>query len=203
MIPILEKPEPQGFNHKVREPGLTFLKTNSRPKSVEWKNRDYWRRSLQDLYSSYEGICAYSAEWIPYNTGVATVDHFVPKSVNPKLAYEWTNYRLSSLKLNSRKKDYQDILDPFTLEDETFVIDFPSLIVKPNSRLSDQQKNLVNATIKRLGLNNEASIKSRHRWIRGYANDDISLNFLDNNAPFIAFELRRQNLVDDIKLMMK
>ena len=203
MIPVQEKPEPPDFAHRVREPGQAFLRINSRPKSVEWKNRDYWRRSLQDLYSSYEGICAYSAEWIPSNTGVATVDHFIPKSVDPQLAYEWANYRLSSLKLNSRKKEYQDILDPFTLEDETFIIDFPSLIVKPNPHLSDQQKSLVNATIKRLGLNDEVSIKSRLRWIRSYANDDISLNFLEANAPFIAFELRRQNLVDDIKQIMR
>lgn len=114
MISVQEQPEPPDFSKKVRDPGSAFIHQLSYP--VKWKNREYWRRSLHDLHTAYHGICAYSAHWIPCVTGAATVDHFIPKSIAPQFAYEWKNYRLASSKMNSRKGDYQDVLDPFGLQ---------------------------------------------------------------------------------------
>ena len=56
------------------------------------------------------------------------VDHFYPKSVRPDMAYEWSNFRLASLKLNCRKREFQDVLDPFTIEPGWFCLSFPSLL---------------------------------------------------------------------------
>ena len=203
LIPVALQPEPANFNIRVREPGTQFLNINSYPQSKDWKNRDYWQRCLPQLYESYRGICAYSAEWIPLETGVATVDHYTPKSIAPNLAYEWNNYRLASLKLNSRKGNFQDVIDPFLLTDGNFQLDFPSLIVKPNSTESEQRINSIDATIKRLKLNGESAIKSRIRWIKPYCKDEIGFHFLLQNAPFIGFELQRQNLKMQIKNIMR
>ena len=203
MIPVTEQSEPNDFSKKVRNPGQLFLTLKPNPSNKDWKNREYWRKALPDLYSAYQGVCAYCSEWIPYNTGVSTVDHFEPKGIAPNLAYEWKNFRLSSLRLNSKKGDYQDVLDPFALQQDTFILDFPSLIVKPNPILSDEQKNRAIGTIHRLGLNDETSIKSRFRWIRCYCSNEFRFIYLQRNAPFIAYELKRQNLKTAIKNIMK
>ena len=204
MIPIEPQPEPADFQDKVRNPGESFLndhKSIEEGETVNWKNREYWRRILLDLYDSYDSICAYSAHWIPRDTGVSTVDHFVPKSVAPQLAYEWFNYRLASLKMNSRKGKYQDVLDPFKIQEGWFILKFPSVLVKPNFDLSEVRKDRVWATIKRLQLNREDSVDSRLSWLRCYCNGDISFEHLQRRAPFIAYEIRRQNLRREIKSM--
>ena len=200
MIPVEEQPEPADFSPRVREPGAAFLKQVPRP--ANWKNREYWQRALADLYEAYDGTCAYSAHWIPCDTGVATVDHFIPKSVGPQLAYEWRNYRLASLRMNARKGNHQDVLDPFELELNWFFLDFPSLLVKPNPVLSASQAEQVISTIERLKLNDEICISARQHWIRGFCNGGINFNYLKRDAPFIAYELERQDLVDGIVSIM-
>ena len=199
MIPIRPQSEPNDFNRKVRQPGQTFLANKPNPKNNEWKGKDYWRICIPDLYESYGGICAYSAQWIPFETGVATVDHFEPKATFPYLAYEWTNFRLASSKLNSRKGNARDVIDPFILSNESFQLDFPSLLMKPNSTLSGDEKIKLLKTIDRLKLNFESSIRSRLRWVRVYSDDEITFNYLQKNAPFIAYELERQGLRESIK----
>ena len=62
MIPVKPQPEPDDFDEKVRQPGLAFLSQVPNPKTEDWKNYDYWRRSLPDLYTSYNKICATSVE---------------------------------------------------------------------------------------------------------------------------------------------
>jgi hypothetical protein len=204
MIHIQEQPEPGDFSRKVREPGSAFLQKVPHPTGSAWNHREYWQYSLSDLYDAYNGVCAYSAHWIPCSTGVATVDHFIPKSVEPQLAYEWRNYRLASLKLNSRKGEYQDVLDPFKLQPDWFILDFPSLLVKPNSSLSASEKEQVHATIKRLKLNDDDTcVQDRLHWIRDFAKGELSFSFLKRKAPFLAYELQRQGLVDNIAVIMK
>ncbi|MEP7137131.1 MAG: hypothetical protein ABI904_19565 [Chloroflexota bacterium] len=199
MIPIRPQAEPNDFNGKVRQPGQIFLANKPNPKNNEWKGKDYWRICIPDLYELYGGICAYSAQWIPLETGVATVDHFEPKAVFPHLAYEWTNFRLASSKLNSRKGSTRDVIDPFTLSNESFQLDFPSLLMKPNPALSDDEKTTLLKTIDRLKLNFESGIRSRLRWVRDYSANEINFDYLQKNAPFIAYELERQGLRETIK----
>lgn len=201
MIPITPKPEPPDFTQKVRAPGQAFLRNNPAP--TDWHNHDDWRNALHDLYEAYNGICAYSAEWIPPLSD-PTVDHFVPKSARPELAYEWRNYRLAFLRLNRNKLNYQDVLDPFVLQPNWFVLDFPSLQITANEALSDLQKAQVCATIKRLKLNEQPGIKSRMRWLCDFCVriDAWRFDYLRENAPFIAYELERQGKVDTIAAIM-
>ena len=200
MMFIEPKEEPLTFHEKVRQPGKGFLKNNPNPKT--WKNREYWQGCIAELYDAYEGICAYCVEWIPETTGDPTVDHFIPKSIRPELAYEWTNFRLACLRFNRWKQNFQDVLDPFSIGSEWFLVQFPSLQLRPNPTLSLHQKAQINATIARLRLNGPICIKSRNRWIKYYCQSKFDFDYLKRHAPLIARELERQDIIDKIKQMM-
>lgn len=201
MIPVRQQPEPTDFESRVRAKGVAFLQKVPRPQA--WENREYWRDSLKDLYRAYDEVCAYSAQWIPRIEGSPTVDHFIPKSVRPELAYEWSNFRLSCLKMNARKRDFQDVLDPFQIQPDWFILDFPSLIVKANPELEESIKNRVKSTIKRLKLNDDDDcVKHRQDWLMCYCKKQFPFDFLKKTAPFIAYELERQNLIETISSIM-
>jgi hypothetical protein len=203
VIPVVAQLEPADFDEKVRTPGGAFLIMIPRPNTKEFERAPYWRQALGELYRAYGKICAYSAHWIPPDTGQPSVDHFIPKNVAPELAYEWSNFRLASLKMNSRKWTYQDVLDPFTIERDWFTLDFPSLLVMPNVNLSLINSEKVQATINRLRLNDdETCVEHRQIWVAGYCKGDITFDFLGRYAPFIAYELDRQNLRATISSLM-
>ena len=197
MIPVKKQPKPAHFFEKVEKPGKKFLAENPQPKRKDWKNHEYWRKIEKDLYQAYSGICAYSCLWIPHITGGKTVEHFQPISKYPYEAYNWDNYRLVCLLLNSRKSDHEDALDPFTLQDGWFVIDFPSLMIFPDEHLSQEEAKQVNQTIKRLKLNeDEDCIKEREKWLIDYITEEISFSHFKKHAPFIASELERQGYLE-------
>ena len=199
LIRIERAPEPVNFDTLVRQPGLRYLVKKPHPSVKEWNTHAYWRRILPDLHDSYHGICAYSCHWIPYDTGADTVEHFHSKSATPREAYEWRNYRLVCGTLNGRKGDYDDVLDPFDIEPFTFILDFPSLLIKPNPTLDLDLSVRVEETVKRLGLNDEGTcLKSRVDWLKNYCQGAISASYLERKAPFIMMELRRQNLEHSI-----
>lgn len=199
MIPVQLQPEPPHFFRKVKEPGEKFLAAHPNPTS--WTNREYWREALDDLCKSYSRICAYSCHWISPCTGASTVDHFKPISKYPSEAYCWDNFRLACSLLNARKKDFEDVLDPFTLEEGWFVIDFDTLNVLPNPQLSEANVQRVAATIERLRLNDDGDcFQERANWLGDYITGEIPFSHLKKKAPFTAKELERQNLVEEIKL---
>ena len=203
MIPVKIKPEPFDFDDKVRKKGEDFLKVKPHPRSSkEWKGKEYWEAAILDMHDSYNGICAYCAEWIPLTVGDPTVDHYIPKSVVPSKAYEWNNFRLSSLRFNRWKRDYQDVLDPFSIGQNWFYLHFPSLQVAPNPSLQPDISLKVTSTILRLRLNHNLCIRSRKRWIIDLCQGEIPFNYLERNAPFIAQEMIRQGIVSDIKTIM-
>lgn len=198
MIPIQPKPEPSNFTANVRSPGNQFLFRVPNPNTDQWGKNDYWRRCIFDLYREYQEICAYTGIWIPISA--ATIDHFVPKSIDPRQAYEWGNYRLSSGRANNKKGTNSGILDPFSIQYDWFLLEFPSLLVKPNHSAS--QLDAITYTIKTLKLNEEYFIKDRQHWLNEYCRN-LDLVFLKTHAPFIAYELKRQKLEDDIIEMMR
>lgn len=184
MIPVQAQPEPELFDGRVRQPGNAGRPTDALP--------DHWTRCLPDLYRVYGGICAYLAVSIPPGAGSRTVDHYLPKSLRPDLAYEWSNYRLACSLMNSRKRDYLDVLDPFSLAPDTFVLDFADLSVAPAPGLPVTTQTAAVATIARLRLNDPES-----RAARGHALDlvlrrEASLAFLAEVSPFVAREWSRQ-----------
>lgn len=194
---------PAEFEERVGVPGRGFLNNCANPTAKQFRSHDYWIRVKRDLYGSYSGICAYSCHKIPVDTGSDTVEHFVPKSVEPIRAYMWDNYRLVCGKLNGRKGTYQDVLDPFEIVDETFVLDFPSLLVRPSANLNQSGTKKVLQTIQRLRLNDdETCVRARFEYVISYCCQEITFEYLRRTAPFIAFELDRQDLVENIGAVM-
>jgi len=202
VIHVNLQPEPPQFETRVRSRGLRFLGQNPRPTQKQWRDHAYWKEVSFDLHATYGGICAYSCHWIAFDTGWKTTEHFRPKTDYPQLAYEWSNYRLVAGVLNGKKSN-QEVLDPFDIEDGWFTLKFPSLLVIPSRNLEPAIEQKVTTTIRILGLNDEHTcIKSRARYIENYCRHDISFSYLRGEAPFIAKELERQNLVDRIREIM-
>ena len=202
MIPVAVRPEPTMFAAMVRGPGLAFLAGTPNPTTRQWSSRSYWTRCLGELRDAYQGICAYSCHWIP-NTDGRSVEHFRPKRLHPALAYEWANYRLVFGVLNGCKGDYEDVLDPFAVQAGWFVIEFPTLLVKPGTALDPVTIAAVLRTCERLKLNDEDKcLKDRLHWLRAYCEGQINWAFLQRMAPFLAAELTRQGLQHTIAGMM-
>ena len=201
MIRVLLKPEPENFNSLVREPGNAFLSICPNPNSKQFEKHPYWRSIGKRLCSDYDNICSFCCQIIHDTTGFSTVEHFKPKVAFPSQAYEWSNYRLVCGKLNARKGNHQ-ILDPFEIEDEWFLINFPSLLIYPNPELDTLLKAKISYTISILKLNNEGDcVRCRTRYIEGYCQGKYGLDHLYDEAPFLAKELVRQGLEGEIKLM--
>ena len=204
MIRVQQQPEPPEFDRLVRQPGLGFLQGNMHPTNSQWKSHSYWRNIITQLRDCYEQICAYCCHWIPPDTGSNTVEHFLSKDKYPKQAYEWNNYRLVSGTLNGQKGIREDILDPFRIQNGWFVIDFPSLLVKPAQELEPVLYQSVQITIDALRLNDEGTcLQGRWAYIRDYCLSEIHFYHLSKKAPFIALELQRQGLVQKIKAIMR
>jgi len=191
------QPEPDDFEVKVRTPGRSFLRHVPRPSSKQFNKNSYWIECLPQLYVAYSGICAYSACWLPMES---SIDHFVPKTVDSNLAYEWRNYRLSSLRLNSYKRNRTDVLDPFHILPEWFTLNLTNLLVEPNIGLEPRIEANVRTTIEALKLNrDDFLVKLRFTVVRDYATGQISFEYLTARYPFIAYELDRQNQREAIK----
>jgi len=200
MIQVAQQPEPPNFDALVRQPGTRFLAVNPHPTRDEWKGRDYWRHISDQLYSVYKGICAYLGEW--FSKPAKSVDHFIPKSVAPTLAYEWGNYRLTSTLINNYKDNDTNIVDPFTVQLGWFVLDLPSCLIKPGTSLSSSIMSMVTNTINVLKLNdNDDLVQNRCNILKEYANGDVAFIFLRNHYPYIAAELERQGAVETVKSM--
>ena len=204
MIRVQPQPEPLEFDKLVRQPGLVFLQGNPKPTKNQWKSHNYWHKIQPQLRKSYQEICAYCCHWIPSDTGANTVEHFLPKDKYPMQAYQWKNYRLVSGTLNGRKGTREDVLDPFQIQNGWFVIDFPSILVKPAQELESNIAQSVQRTIGILRLNDEGTcLQGRQAYIREYCLGEIDFPHLRKKAPFLALELQRQGLVQSIKAMMR
>jgi hypothetical protein len=199
MMPVSLQPEPESFAVRVTAPGLKFLQEIANPTIEQWKGREYWQQALPDMRKAYQGLCAYCAHWIPHSTGNHSIDHFIPKSHNPTLAYTWSNFRYIAARFNSRKGT-RTILDPFQLLPDWFVLDFASFLIRAHPDLQPEQKTAVSRTIQILRLNSDDDLVfERQSWIVSYQQGDISFAHLQRHAPFIAYELQRQGLLINVE----
>lgn len=213
MIPVHEQQKPKTFAEEVTKRARAFIDNKPSPTTKEIHNRPYWRKVLKNLHKAYGQVCAYSALWCPLD--MATVDHFIPIHVlvhtEPQLAYDWRNFRLASRSMNTEKHKFQDVIDPFTIEWGWFVMDFPSLMIKNGAPPGSRERKKVDASIARLKLN-EKEKYIEYRWeflcdycdlCRDCGNIGPAFNHLEKKAPFIAYELKRQGLTEQIIHMMK
>jgi hypothetical protein len=97
--------------------------------------------------------------------------------------------------LNSRKGEYEDLLDPFLVQNGWFVIEFPTLIVKPAMGLQKRLRDRVIKTRDVLGLNDEDTcLIMRQQFVTDYCRGEISFTHLEKRAPFLAMEMKKQGL---------
>ena len=200
MIRVIRAPEPDTFDARVRQPGLRKLEDlaeehhgGSKESIPSEKFPDYWRRSLDDLMAGYHRICAYLCLYISRGTGARSVDHMIAKSAAWDQAYEWTNYRLACSLMNSRKGAATSVLDPFDVENGWFVLELVEFQVLPGDGLDDAVAEDVQATIRRLRLNDDECRGAREEYAEDYWSGHVSLDYPGRHAPFVARELRRQD----------
>ncbi|MBW7863763.1 MAG: hypothetical protein H3C30_05035 [Candidatus Hydrogenedentes bacterium] len=199
MIPVQPKPEPLDFDRKVRQKGLAWLRRkglpNAGPVPAGNKLEPYWRACLDELHRAYDGICAYMCIYIHPVTGSATVDHYIAKSNDVSRAYEWNNYRLACGIMNSRKRDFSDVIDPFHMQDETFHLDLATGSIYPNPSLDAQSKQDADNTIQRLDLDDAECRKARTDCFTEYIDGKINGAHLKKTSPFVWKEADRQGLL--------
>ena len=107
----------------------------------------------------------------------ATVDHFLSFHNHRYLSYEWSNYRYVAGWLNSSKRNLDDrLLDPFDVEDSWFEILLSSLQLVLMDKVPDDQRQKIEFTLKRLGLDDDERIlRQREEWFRMYEQGEITL----------------------------
>ncbi len=205
MIPVQAQDEPRGFDERVRKPGQAFLNALGRkPTYKDYRKNWYWNRITPELHQAYGGICAYSANWIPLGPQQASIDHFIPRHSSPELAYEWNNYRLATDKLGNYKGKSLDVIDPFFIKTDWFVLDFSTFQVKPHSNLPAYLLNRIKKTIEILRLNKDNNlVDTRIGVLESYAKEEYPLSFLERRYPFIAYELKRQKMEIQIKSVFR
>jgi uncharacterized protein (TIGR02646 family) len=202
MIPVVPQPEPADFEQLVRKPGLKWLKKSgldpSLPAPTKTKIPPHWRKCLPHLHKAYGGICTYVCVYVPKMVGASSVEHFVPKSRNLNQAYEWSNYRFVCAKMNSRKRDFEDVLDPFTIEPDLFVLRLGSGKLDPHPSLTGDKLKVVKETIKRLDLDDQECRDKRLEIINDVLlnqsdkDDGMTVGQLKRHAPFVWQEMKRQ-----------
>lgn len=214
MLKVDRAPVPPTFQDIVVKPGMraiaemtgkiTVGKSYARKKGKKHKKiadrasdipseklPPYWRNSLSDMMSAYRETCAYVCIRIHPITGGASVDHFAAKSSMWRRAYQWGNYRLCCTRLNSKKNEFPDVIDPFLVRPDSFQLEFLTFQVKPEDNLDPIEHAKVAQTIKRLGLNDFCRERESHAL--DYWDGDISLKVLRRESPFVAYEMFRQN----------
>jgi hypothetical protein len=225
MIHVAKQPEPRppgfDFDQEVRQPGLSALSeligkgpTIQRPgrriqkradriedlTSEVIRNYAYWTRALDALHAAYRGLCAYSCFYIEPHCG-PTVDHFVAMTGGgARQAYEWDNYRLACSLMNACKNAFPDVLDPFLIKDGWFSLNLDTFKIEPAEGLEEPQRQRVQDTIARLKLDSRELRNQRRRWFEDYwqpkvPSQPIPLWFLEERAPFLVREMRRQGRI--------
>lgn len=214
MIPVDPASEPASFKDHVRKRGEVAIKRllgqpvkarGRKPTTTFAREEDipadkfpaYWtearkadsKSALDDLMDLYQQQCAYLAMRIERATGSPTVDHYVPKSKDWRLVYEWSNYRLSAACVNA-KKGVLDVVDPFKVKPGWFELNLDTFEVVHGSLAPNGEHQRIDDT--RTILNLRDCLLQRGEYIRRYRDGKLDLSHLEYCAPFIAAELRRQ-----------
>jgi uncharacterized protein (TIGR02646 family) len=199
LIPVAPQPEPADFDKNVRKPGLKWIAKSGldllKPIPGGTKIPSYWTKNLPELRRVYGGICAYVCVYIELVTGSPSVEHFVPKSKALNQAYEWDNYRLACTKINSRKRDFLDVLDPFTLAVGWFELNLLDGSIFPNTALTALQRKKVQQTIDRLKLDDAECRELRLAYFNDFLAKEISGAYFKKRSPFVWLEAQRQGML--------
>ncbi len=182
-------PEPDDFDPLARQKGNEWLKLN--PGKLP---KDLWSVFKPQLEAAFDDRCAYTAMHIP--SGIGTVDHYLSKHNYPGLAYEWSNYRHATGRVNGCKGNLDDqILDPFVIEDDWFAIQIPDLQLVLTDKIPAELRDQALFTIEKLQLqNSDWILRQRSRYYNGYLEGWITMSQLEVDAPMIARAIRANAL---------
>ena len=207
VIRIQQFPPPASHEALVLHPGLRFLRKNPNPSAGDFAKHAYWKKIHNELYQLYAGVCSYCASWTPRHQGGhpdhTSVDHFIPKSEQPAMAYEWANFRLCRARLNANKSNSMEVIDPYYIANGWFQIDFATFLIVASSGLSSLVRGYVDETIGILRLNDNDYVNERVEVIKLYSLDHITINNLNFRYPFIAEEIRRTNFDNTLRPVMR
>jgi hypothetical protein len=187
MIPVPNPiPEPEGFDRKCRRCGQDWLSRNpvDRPKN-------YWSPFISRLADGFRDRCAFGGIYI----SEGTVDHFVSCDEDRTLAYEWSNYRFVSGRINSKKSKCPSslLLDPFEVQPGWFRIILPSLQLQLTETVPPEARERAEYTLERLGLRDDESIiRYRRMWLQLYE-EGTPIESIESRAPLIAEAIRRES----------
>lgn len=198
MIAVTLKPEPAAFRAKVFDKGQKYLeKTKPVPpvQSPFWKNHEYWQDGLDLLAEAYGHICAYSSMYINPVTGARTVEHLKPKAHYPQEAYTWRNLRYVCLKMNARKGDFEDVLDPCSFETTVFMMSLFTGEISVHPRCPRPKRPIAQSTIDRLQLNDGAMMDERLRHLDNYKREAWSRAEFRRQSPFVYQCAQEQGLL--------
>ena len=199
------------YEQRVRIPGDAFLALYPSPTREQFRRNDFWTEVHDEMYDAYGGICMYCASWTPRTQRGAsiwqtTIDHFLPKSVVPNLAYDWTNFRLCRNDINTKKALDLYVPDPFGILNEWFQIDFATWRVCPSDDAPIYVKHRIRSAFVRLGLNEDAYIEERQNAASVYVHQPADRVQLEALYPFLTGEIERQsagtNLLDDLRQIL-
>ena len=198
MIAVQQQPEPPDFDAKVRQTGVAWMRAHgiadNQPLPRGTRLKDYWRECKPDVYERYGRCCAYLAVYMQ-DIGEVTIDHFIPKSLRPDLAYEWSNYRLASALINARKLQSCDVLDPFAVQNGWFHLELVTGHIYPNPALDSPAIEKVQTTIARLKLDDANCRETRAQHFQDFCEQNISEAHLKTHSPFVWSEASRQGLL--------
>lgn len=166
------------------------MSTHPVPSNRDFRGHEYWSRARTQLWQAYDRICAYTSFYLP--TG-GSLDHFVPKSVAPLLAYEWANFRLCQERVNNWKKNSLIAVDPCFMNNDWLFLALPECIIRVSNTADPIVRPRLKQTIELLRLNkDETFVEFRYNLIRDFVGGITDLDFLKRYYPFVAREVERQ-----------
>lgn len=121
------------------------------------------------------------------------MDHFAAKSKAAGLAYEWDNFRLACLLMNSRKNNFSGLLDPCLMPDEVFHLVLTTGKIELNRGFfGTPTETIALDTISRLKLDSKINRDDRATLFMEYKSGDRSARLMQTYHPFVWLEIIRQ-----------
>lgn len=123
--------------------------------------RFVWRRSIDTAIRSTlveitQNHCCYCDGYPLNTTSRQTIDHFIPKTLQPLLAYQWENLFLCCDKCQERNNKYTESLLKPDMDDydfhRYFIVDYHTGELQPNPTASPEDQHRAEETIKLFNL---------------------------------------------------
>ena len=87
--------------------------------------------------------------------------------------------------MNRNKNRFEDILDPFEIQPDTFILNLASGLIAANPALAPMDRAMAQATIRRLRLDAPETNRMRADHFAYYCRGDVTAAYLQRNSPFV------------------